>query len=218
MRLLTVSDEIVQRLHSPALRSTVGSIDGLISCGDLPASYLEYLVSLLNVPALYVHGNHDAPELREDGSRHLHPQGCTPLDGRVERLGGLLVAGVDGVLRYRDGAFQYTERAWRWRLLLLSMRVLWAQQRFNQRLDVLVTHTPPAGLHDGPGAHRGPMALRRFVERFQPRYVIHGHVHLNYGYGDQRPLHHGASQIINTCGFLLLDIEPEPLCREASAG
>ena len=52
-------------------------------------------------------------------------------------------------------------------------------------------------------------ALRRFVERIRPRYLIHGHVHLNYGYGDQRPLQHGATTIINTCGYRVLEIEPQ---------
>ena len=33
----------------------------MISCGDLPAYYLDYLVSKLDVPLYAVHGNHDAP-------------------------------------------------------------------------------------------------------------------------------------------------------------
>ena len=34
--------------------------DLVIGCGDLPFDYLEYLVSRLDVPLLYVPGNHDA--------------------------------------------------------------------------------------------------------------------------------------------------------------
>ncbi|MBA3468999.1 MAG: metallophosphoesterase [Herpetosiphonaceae bacterium] len=208
MRLLSVSDEVIDQLQTANLYNRVGAVDAIVGCGDLPPSYLEFLVSMLNVPCFYVHGNHDAPEQRADGTVLLKPQGCQSLDLRVEQVNGLLLAGIGGVLRYRHGDFQYSEAEWQRRLLLLSIRVMLAQQRYRQRLDVLITHAPPAGLHDGPGAHRGPQALRRFIERFGPRYVIHGHVHLNYGYGDQSPLQHGRSLIVNTCGYQVLEIEP----------
>ena len=216
MRLLTVSDEIVHRLQSAQLRPTVGPVDAIIGCGDLPPSYLEFLVSMLNVPCLYVPGNHDAPELRADGTYRRVPQGCDALDGRVRWLGDLLFAGIGGVLWYRDGDHQYSERAWFWRMLLLQAKVRLAQQRYNQPLDVLITHTPPYGLHDGEGAHRGPLALRRFVERVQPRYVIHGHIHHCYGFGDQSPLQFGPTTIINTCGYQVLEVQPTVALRNVS--
>jgi Icc-related predicted phosphoesterase len=208
MRLLSVSDEVIERLQTAHLAHRVGAVDAIVGCGDLPPSYLDYLVSMLNVPCFYVHGNHDAPEQRADGTVVLKPQGCQSLDLRVTQVDGLLIAGAGGVLRYRPGDFQYSETEWNRRLLMLSMRVMLAQHRYRQRLDVLITHSPPAGLHDGPGAHRGPQALRRFIDRFGPRYVLHGHVHLNYGYGDQSPLQHGRSLIVNTCGYQVLEIEP----------
>ena len=216
MRLLSVSDEINDQLHSAQVQSRVGAIDAIISCGDLPPSYLDFLVSMLNVPCLYINGNHDAPERYDDGREVRQPLGCELMDLRVQRLNGLLIAGVGGVLRYREGSYQYSELEWRRRLITLSLRTMLAQYRFRQKLDVLMTHSPPAGLHDGPGAHRGPLALRRFIERFGPRYVIHGHVHLNYGYGDQSPLQHGRSLLINTCGYQLLEIEPLTALHRAS--
>lgn len=215
MRLLTVSDLVDPRLYTPAVRARVGAVDAIIGCGDLPYSYLEFLMSALDVPCVYVHGNHDGPEQRSDGTVRLHPQGCQDIDLRVVQLGDLLVAGVDGVVRYRPGAFQYTEAQWMRRLWMLTLRTVWAQQRHGQRLDILVTHAPPSGLHDGPRAHQGSWALRRFVERFQPRHLIHGHVHLNYGYGDQSPLQHGNTTIINTYGHLLLDIEPAAIAARS---
>lgn len=217
MRLLSVSDEVVSMLQTSALRQRVGSIDAIVGCGDLPPSYLEYLVSMLNVPCFYVNGNHDAPEQHEDGRVSVKPQGCDNLDLRVEAVGGLLIAGAGGVLRYRPGEHQYSEAEWAWRMTMLSARVFFAQMRYRQRLDVLITHTPPAGLHDGIGAHRGPQALRRFIDRIAPRYVIHGHVHLNYGYGDQRPLQYGDTLIVNTHGYRLLDIEPMTALSKAQA-
>ncbi|HEY1014299.1 MAG TPA: metallophosphoesterase [Herpetosiphonaceae bacterium] len=218
MRLLSISDEVERTLHSPALRGRVGAVDAILSCGDLPPSYLEYLVTVLNVPCLYVRGNHDAPELREDGGVNEEPQGCDNLDLRVRLVGNMLIAGVSGVVRYRQGPYQYSEQEWQRRLWLLAARTLLARRRHGRGLDILISHAPPRGLHDGPGAHQGSLALRRFIERIKPRYLIHGHVHLNYGYGDQSPLRHGPTTIINTCGYQLLEIEPQrALALEAGA-
>ena len=70
--------------------------DLVLSCGDLPFDYLEYLVSRLDVPVFYVPGNHDLglkpPDmtwmpLRSELQPVLGPEGCTNIDGRlVERL------------------------------------------------------------------------------------------------------------------------------------
>ncbi|MGA8924490.1 MAG: hypothetical protein WB682_15225, partial [Candidatus Dormiibacterota bacterium] len=60
-RILAVADEVDEKLEGdklPALRPDV-----VLSCGDLPFDYLEYLVSRLDVPLLYVPGNHD-PSLK----------------------------------------------------------------------------------------------------------------------------------------------------------
>jgi len=217
MRLLSISDEVIGYLQTTNIHHRVGEVDAIVGCGDLPYSYLEHLVSVLNVPCFYVNGNHDAPEQCCDGTVRDAPQGCESLDLRVTYVAGMLMAGVSGVLRYRDGDYQYSEKQWRRRLLALSVRTMLAQQRYRRPLDVLISHSPPAGLHDGPGAHRGPQALRRFVDRFGPRYVLHGHVHTNYGYGDQSPLQHGRSLIINTCGYRVLEIEPAVALHRASA-
>jgi len=38
-----------------------------------------------------------------------------------------------------------------------------------------------------------------FIEKWQPRYLIHGHVHMNYGHDIQRVLQYGNTKIINAC-------------------
>src|SRR3712207_4405883 len=80
-------------LHGPSLNSYAKGVEAVISCGDLPFEYLEYVVTFLGVPVYYVLGNHDpAPDSPE------HPGGCTPLDGRVVDAGGgaLVVAAPGG--------------------------------------------------------------------------------------------------------------------------
>src|SRR5258708_10890199 len=57
MRILAVADEVDEFLYGDKL-DTVRP-DLIVSCGDLPFDYLEFLVTSLAVPLLYVPGNHD---------------------------------------------------------------------------------------------------------------------------------------------------------------
>lgn len=61
--------------------------------------------------------------------------------------------------------------------------------------DILVTHSPPWGLVDvnSRGDHLGSHAIRRAVERLQPRLVVCGHIHGSAGQQCQL----GPSTIIN---------------------
>ncbi len=43
---------------SPALKQVARDVELIVSCGDLPSHYLEYIVFHVNVPLYYVMGNH----------------------------------------------------------------------------------------------------------------------------------------------------------------
>ena len=83
MKLLAVSDLVVEGIYSSRIRERFGDVDMVLSCGDLPYSYLEYIVSMLNVPCFFVHGNHDHPEYMSDGRVLTRPGGR----GAVRDLG-----------------------------------------------------------------------------------------------------------------------------------
>ncbi|HXF56534.1 MAG TPA: metallophosphoesterase [Actinomycetota bacterium] len=199
--ILAVADEVDETLTAERVRDL--HPDLVVSCGDLPFDYLEYLVTVAAVPLLYVPGNHD-PDLsrREPAplavfpgpqplvlrpparSRWLEedpgPRGCTNVDGRVVEVARVLVGGLGGCVRYREGPHQYTQREMRRRALALELR---ARLRYpRRRLDLLLTHAPPLGtgdLEDDP-AHLGFAAFHRLVRRLRPRYLLYGHVH-RYG-------------------------------------
>ncbi len=182
MKILAVSDQVVEGIYSSRICERFGDIDMVLSCGDLPYSYLEYIVSMLNVTCFFVHGNHDKPEYTADGRTLTEPGGWVNLDGRTVRAGGILWGGLEGSIRYRPrGPFQYTEsemayKVWRLTPALLMNRVL-----YGRYLDILITHAPPLGIHDGEDwPHRGFKALLGFMARFRPRYLLHGHKHI-YG-------------------------------------
>lgn len=180
MKILAISDKVVESIYSSHVRERFGDVDMVLSCGDLPYYYLEFIVSMLTVPCFFVHGNHDQPEHTASGQILTKPGGWINLDGRVVESKGVLVGGLEGSMRYKPHApHQYTEqqmafKVWRMMPSLLMNRVL-----YGRYLDILITHAPPCGIHDGEDVcHRGFEALLTFMERFRPRYLLHGHKHI----------------------------------------
>ncbi len=207
VKVLTISDEVARQMYSPAARERFHDARLILSCGDLRPSYLEFVVSILNVPCLYVPGNHDArPEITEAGALVEEPAGCVNIDRRVVREAGFSVAGLGGSPWYNGEKHQYSERAMLIRTLLLVPRLLLRQRRDGHRLDFMITHAAPFGIHDGPGAHRGFRCFRWLLDRFEPRYFIHGHVHPSYGYNKVTESVVGQTRVINTVGYRLLDV------------
>ena len=175
MKILVVSDQVVERLYALASQGYFWDVSLVLACGDLPYTYLEYLVSMLNVPLYYVPGNHDPKyNPRRDAAR---AEGCTNLDLRLTRNRGLLLAGLGGSIRYRpDGVNQYNQTEATVRALGLLPALLWNRLR-GQRADILISHSPPFGVHDSDGAHQGLKALNLLIRWARPRYLLHGHTH-----------------------------------------
>ena len=58
MRVLVISDKVEPVLYGPTILDRVGTVDLILSCGDLPFYYIEFIISMVNKPAYYVFGNH----------------------------------------------------------------------------------------------------------------------------------------------------------------
>ncbi len=210
MKILAVSDEVLDMLYSPAVRERYPGVDLLIGCGDLPYYYLDYLTSALDAPMMYVLGNHDhGPQYTVDGQILTGVRGGLNIHGRVVREQGLLIAGLEGSMRYRPQAsLMYTEAEMRCQILRLMPQLLWLKMRHGRGLDILVTHSPPFEIHDRTDlAHRGFQSFRILLERFQPRYMLHGHIHL-FQRGSQVTRYHETT-IINVYPLHLLMLKQE---------
>jgi hypothetical protein len=210
-RVLAVADEVDEGLYGEKLRDL--RPDLVLGCGDLPFDYLEYIVSRLDVPLLFVPGNHD-PGLRPPGSdwtpmsfapESPGPPGCVDVDGRIVEAAGLVVAGLGGSPRYRPGPNQYTEAQMRRRALRLRLRLGLRRAARRRPLDVLITHSPPAGDDAGQDAvHQGFQALLRFDAVVAPRFHFHGHV---ARYGARRPDRRvGPTRVVNVIPYRLLQL------------
>ncbi len=202
MRVLAISDIIVNALYSTGLTEITRGVDLVISCGDLPSAYLEYIVSTTDKPLFYVMGNHGTR-----GGPAAPPEGCINLDGRVVNYQGLLLAGLEGSIRYNDAPlYQYTDAQMRWKIARLEPHLWLNRLRYGRFLDVLVTHAPPFGIHDKRDLpHQGFKAFLGFIDRYHPEYVLHGHTHL-YDNRAVRQSVRGHTLIINTYGYKFIDI------------
>jgi Icc-related predicted phosphoesterase len=217
LTILTVSDEVVRSIYHPSAEQRFSHVDLVLSCGDLPPSYLEFIVSTLNVPCFYVPGNHDdQPEHTDYGRTLLKPDGCTNIDGRVIQHDGLVLAGLGGSIWYNGGKYQYTQSTMMARVIALLPHILWQRHLNGYGLDILLTHAPPLGIHDGTGAHTGFKALRWLIKHYPPRYLIHGHVHQCYQICARTETQVGDTLVINTAGYRVLTIEQ--LALERSPG
>jgi Icc-related predicted phosphoesterase len=206
MKLLIISDIVVESMHSAQILERAAGVNMVIGCGDLPDDYIEYVVSMLNVPVYHVRGNHSEVHFNADGEL-LEPAGAVNLHRRVLNEGGVLLAGVEGSHRYRVGRFQYSQAAMWVHVFRLLPGLLWNRLRYGRFLDIFVSHAPPAGIHDDDDIpHHGIHAFRWLIETFQPRYHLHGHVHV-YRRDVKTVTAHGKTQVINTYGYRFLEIE-----------
>jgi uncharacterized protein len=201
-KILAVSDEVDEALYGPGLDEL--RPDLVVSCGDLPLDYLEHLVTRLNVPLVYVPGNHD-PDLGYRGSPPGPPSGINA-DLRVVDAVGLRLAGLGGSVRYSEGPNQYTQDEMRRRAKLLRLQVRARRFRGGRGLDVLVTHAPPFGLGDDDDpAHVGIEAINELVEQLSPSLLLHGHIH-PYGHAKPDRLI-GSTRVVNVIPRRVLEVE-----------
>ena len=118
MKLLLLSDRESPYLWDHYQPGRLKDYDLILSCGDLKASYLSFLVTMGRAPLLYVHGNHDARYAQQP------PEGCECIEDTVYTYRGLRILGLGGCPTYNGGKHQYTERQMQKRIRRLRFK-LW---------------------------------------------------------------------------------------------
>jgi uncharacterized protein len=203
MDLLTVSDKETPQIYSPQIKQRFCDVDLVISCGDLSYFYLEYIISSLDVPLYFVRGNHAKKTEYGQSTERKAPWGAFDLHRKNVRdpKNGLLLAGIEGSLRYSPGEHQYSQfEMWAMALQMVPA-LLWNKLRYGRYLDIFVSHAPPWGIHDEEDrAHQGIKAFKWLIKTFQPAYHLHGHVHV-YRPDVVTETLVGKTQVINSYGF-----------------
>ena len=209
-KILTVSDQMVERIYSLAANGHFNDVDVILGCGDLPYTYLEYIVSILNKPLFYIPGNHDPAY--EPHHKTTYAEGGSNLDLKTATVKNLLLAGLGGSIRYRpDGVNQYTQLQATWRAMALLPNLLFNRLRYGRALDILITHSPPYGIHDEQDeiAHQGLKAINLLIRWAQPRYVFHGHTHFFRHNLADSTTHVGRTTVMNIFPYKVIELNHE---------
>lgn len=193
MKILLLADEICRPLYGERTKERLADIDLIICAGDLSYSYLEHIADFSTVPMLFVHGNHDKDRMDDRYGATL-PGGCISIEDGIFTYKGYRFLGLGGCIRYSPKAtYQYTEKQMAKRIKKLGF-ALWSHKGF----DVLVTHSPAAGINDGPDrAHKGFACLRALLDKYQPILFVHGHVHIQYDVNLPRVCDYNGTTVIN---------------------
>lgn len=200
MKILLISDEEDKYLWDFYRPGRFDGIDLILSAGDLRADYLSFIVTMANRPLLYVPGNHDGSYAK------FPPEGCQCIDGKLVTVGGLRILGLGGSILYNGGPHQYSERQMRRRIDRLRFKLL-----RSGGVDIVLTHAPVRGYGDEENlSHRGFEAFLPLLDKYAPRYLVHGHIHQRYGARRPRCVQYGETCIINASGRYILEIEDRP--------
>lgn len=197
MKILTISDTPNEYLWGDHVREALSGVDMIISCGDLPAEYLDFLATFTASPVFYVHGNHDRSYIEKP------PSGCVCIDGKLQTYNGIRLLGLGGSILYNnDSPFQYTQKQMSFRALKLMPSIY-----FHKGFDILVTHAGAFGTGDPDDrAHAGFEVFNELIDKWQPMLFIHGHSHLNYSSKNKRLTYRNKTQVINAFEKYYFDI------------
>ncbi len=195
MRILSVSDRVEPILYDPGSYKCLKEIDLILSCGDLPAEYLTYLVTVYNAPLFYIRGNHDVAYDSKP------PQGCVDLHGKIVVYKGIKIMGWQGSHWYNGGQLQYTESQMKKMLFMAKLKIWW-----NKGIDLVISHSPPRDIHDGKDScHKGFKCFRNLIIDYSPKSFLHGHTHTSFKNREARKTRMNNTDVINTFGYYVFD-------------
>lgn len=197
MKILALADEESKYLWDYFEPEKLAGIDLVLACGDLSGKYLSFIATFTPAPVLYVHGNHDKRYVYEP------PEGCVCVEDTVYNFCGVRILGLGGSMRYRPGPFQYSEKE-------MARRVARVQRELRRAggMDILITHAPLKGVNDGEDLpHQGFACFHDLVQKYTPKVMVHGHMHLNYGANLPRVSQYGDTQIINAFERYIFELD-----------
>lgn len=209
VKVLCVSDKVVDFLYSASVKTMAEEVDFILACGDLPYYYLEFLISMLNIPLFYVHGNHDSlAESTASGERITGPGGGINLDGQIVQYKGLLIGGLEGCLRYRPNSpFQYSDLEMWGKLLKMVPKLFYHRAVKGRAIDIFITHAPPLNIHNGKDhVHQGFTSFLWLMRQFQPKYFFHGHYHV-YRRDEQTITQYHQTMVHNIYPYKLIELD-----------
>lgn len=211
MKILAVSDIELGYLYQPQIVDRFYDVDIILSCGDLPHYYLEYIISMLNVPLYYVNGNHAKKLEFTTGGERKYPWGARNIHTQcILDDTGLLIGGIEGCLRYNLGDFQYTQSEMWVFVYKMIPKLFYNKLRHGRFLDIFLSHAPPWKIHDQDDLpHQGIKAFLWLIKVFKPTFHLHGHIHI-YRNDVKTSTRFYNTDVINCYGYKELGFDIRP--------
>jgi len=179
MKLLVIAD-----IDDFRWKHGAGEADVLLSCGDVCDEVIAEAAKSFGCRHIFaVKGNHDSGAPFPDPINDLHLQ--------AQVHGDWTFGGLNGSWKYKPrGNFLYEQ---------------WQVEDFLSQfpaVDIFCSHNSPRGIHDREDdVHYGFDALVSYISKTKPKYLIHGHQHV-----DQATLV-DETQVIGVFGHRLIEIE-----------
>lgn len=133
MKILLLADQAEPTLWEHLDKRKLEGVELVLSCGDLPASYLSFLTCFTPAPILYIRGNHD------DRYDKHPPEGCECIEDQVVTVGGLRILASAVPCAITEGSTSTPKRKCAQRVNRLRFK-LWR----SGGIDILLTHSPRA--------------------------------------------------------------------------
>ena len=201
MKILAVADYPVLLRDGHIQTEDIGEVDLILSCGDLAREYLSALSRSFHAPLYFVKGNHD---IRTDS---VPPDNCVDIHLNTVSFGAINILGIEGSRWYNGGPHQYTERQ-----MKQMVRFMKTGLRKRGDIDIVVTHAAPRHIHDSEDrCHQGFKIFRRLIDRYKPRYFLHGHIHEHFTDPVERITLTDSTKVVNCCGYFYLDLDNEKI-------
>jgi Icc-related predicted phosphoesterase len=198
VKILAVSDFVDKSLKQKIKEKTLELPDLIISCGDLPPEYLEYLRDRLDRPLFYIKGNHD---IRYSPT---NPMGCQNIHTKIEKFNSLNILGLEGSMWYNGGANQYTDKEMS-KIIFGKWFSIWRKGG----VDIVISHAPPRHIHDAEDrCHMGFDSFTSLIKKRKPKYFLHGHIHKEFETFEERMTQANQTSVINVCGYAILEVHP----------
>ena len=203
-------------VYTNSIKERFADVDLILSAGDLPMDYLDFIISSLNKPAFFVFGNHNLKDYKKyKGTQTANTfyydmdsySGATHIGTKVKYDNGIIIAGFGGCMKYNNGENQYTEFQMKLEILKILTALFFNKIFRGRYVDILLTHASPKGIHDREDkCHWGFKHFLWFMKAFKPKYLIQGHIHL-YDLSEVRATKYLDTLVVNAYSHYIINTE-----------
>lgn len=197
MRVVVTSDT-----HNLHRHLEIPEGDLFIHCGDLTGrgsldklrAANDWIAGLPHRHKVFVPGNHDfCFQLEPKGSAQVFTAATVLIDAGLE-VEGFKLWGSPWQPWFHNWAFNLPRGE--------RLREVW--ERVPSDTDILVTHSPPAGILDetSRGEQVGCADLREALRRIRPKLHVFGHIHEAYGTHEEDGTIFGNASFVDFAGRL----------------